>query len=260
MLHKIILQCETPQGYAPHYEWGFLLHGFLMKQLSQGTGDFLHDGGARPFSQYVEVQDHGHFRWHIGVWHDAIAEEIETALNKQSAIALFIKDRFILAKILHMDCAKQTEEAFLERFFRNAYVPARYEISFTTPTTHRSDGAYASYPTPELIYRSLAVRFSAFSTQYEISDMELVRTFAQNTAIVGYALYSAKYMVKNVRVPGYTGRLTLQLRMPEEQRRLGGMLLSLAAYQGIGIKTALGMGGCRVNHVDNANRSLQKIT
>ncbi len=45
------------------------------------------------------------------------------------------------------------------------------------------------------------------------------------------------------------GKITIIIRGPEQLARLAGALISFAEYSGLGIKTALGMGGVKVREI-----------
>ena len=69
---------------------------------------------------------------------------------------------------------------------------------------------------------------------------------SQGLQIVRYSLRSAIYYLENTRIIGYKGKITLIIRGPVELARLAGALLFFAEYAGLGVKTALGMGGVRI--------------
>jgi CRISPR-associated endoribonuclease Cas6 len=141
------------------------------------------------------------------------------------------------------------EEALLARFFAEEQVTRQYEVRFVTPTTHKSEGVYLPFPSPAIMYRNLALRFSAFSDQYRFDDMQTIRTLAEHTNILRYSLRSNEYALKGIKISSYTGFLVLEIRGPDMLAGLAGVLLSAAEYLGIGIKTAMGMGGSRVSPI-----------
>lgn len=51
---------------------------------------------------------------------------------------------------------------------------------------------------------------------------------------------------KNVYIPAFVGKVTLDSRLPVPLAELWRAILLWADYSGIGIKTALGMGGANV--------------
>lgn len=67
---------------------------------------------------------------------------------------------------------------------------------------------------------------------------------AQGAAHSGvHRLRDRTYYLKGRAIPGFTVELTLDNRLGGFHRQLTDALLLFSAYAGIGIKTALGMGG-----------------
>lgn len=131
--------------------------------------------------------------------------------------------------------------------------PARkYEIEFITPCTHKSGGNYVLFPSANLIIQSLYTRFASFSEEFSLDDPEAKEQIASNCHITGYNLRTSWFSLNNSGITGYTGRLWLTIGGPEQLARLAGLLLTYAEFSGIGIKTSLGMGGCRVREVERS--------
>lgn len=61
-----------------------------------------------------------------------------------------------------------------------------------------------------------------------------------------YTLKTVRYHLKNVYIPAFVGKVTLDSRLPVPLAELWRAILLWADYSGIGIKTALGMGGANV--------------
>ena len=58
-----------------------------------------------------------------------------------------------------------------------------------------------------------------------------------------FALHDQSYCLKGKRIPGFVGSMTLENKLAGFHRELADALLVFAGYAGVGIKTALGMGG-----------------
>ena len=131
--------------------------------------------------------------------------------------------------------------------FLNAPAPDRfYSLRFATPSTHKRAGVYVNFPAMDLIYYNLSTRFLAYSNSIDIGSRETVAALSGHTQITRYALRSAPYNLGSAVIQGYTGYMNVMLSGSDAMIRLGGLLLSLAGYMGIGVKTAMGMGGCKV--------------
>ena len=254
MLHKIILDCMIPEDARPGYHWGRLFHGVLINKLPPAMQSDLHTENTRPFSQYIERRQGGLLRWHIGIWDDLTSSAIAEAILPLSEIKLFEKDREAdsstvdrnTLRVVHSQHTCLQEEEFFSQHFAVENQIRCYELRFVTPTTHKSKGEYVRFPTTEFMYRSLAQRFSEFSNRYQLDDEKSIKEMAQYTNILNYSLHSANYRLKGINIQGYMGYVVLSIKGPDPLARLAGMLLALSEYQGMGIKTALGMGGCCV--------------
>jgi CRISPR-associated endoribonuclease Cas6 len=244
MLQKICVKCSYAGGLNASYNWGSLMHGVLIELLPGVIAEDLHDNSLRPFSQYIVPVSDGMVEWHIGAWDDVVSDAIAKAL--MSLMKIEIKHKDITLNVQDVNRSILTEKEFISRFFANASPSRYYNLDFVTPCTHKSGGEYVLFPSAGLIVQSLYMRFCAFSQEVSIDDPEVLEHLCEHTSIVYYSLRSARYSFKERKIRGYIGRVTLAIRGPEQIARLVGMLLSFAEYAGVGIKTSLGMGGCKV--------------
>lgn len=247
MFQKISLKCAYQSDAKATYNWGSLMHGALMELLTPEIADRLHEISLRPFSQYVLSLNNRSIEWHIGLWDDEISAAIKQAVMAVPFID--IKHIGIRLNIETSEINGQSEKEFLSGFFTEEIPCRRYELEFITPCTHKSGGRYVIFPTPELIIQSLYMRYCAFSQEFSIDDAETMAQLAANLRIVRYSLHSAQYNLEGANITGYVGKITFSIHGPEQLVRLAGMLLSFAEYAGVGIKTSLGMGGCRVRKI-----------
>ncbi len=247
MLQKIKLRCSYNGDATASYHWGTLTHGALMEILPAEISEMLHENSLRPFSQYVLPREGNMLDWNIGVWDDEVAEAIIKAVLPLSGIEL--KHKGVKLEILGSEQSRISEKDFLSGFFTAGDPCRRYVLEFLTPSTHKSAGEYVIFPTPELIIQNLCMRLNTFSQDFSADDPETMAEIASNVKIKSYSLRSARFSLQGTYIPGYLGRITLSLYGPVQLVRLTGMILSFAEYAGVGIKTSLGMGGCRVTPV-----------
>lgn len=247
MLQRITLQCSCEEAARPNYNWGSLFHGFLMDTMPSEVGEMLHQSNLRPFSQYVVPQSEQQLNWVIGLWDSTIADYIIQTVMPLTRID--IKHKGITLKINSIQRSSESEAEFFSRFFTGETLCRRYEVEFVTPCTHKQDGAYVLFPTPELMIHSVSKRYAAFGQEVSLDDPEAIAQVARHIRIVRYSLRSAVFHMENTKITGYMGKTTLVINGPEQLARLAGAMLSFAEYSGMGIKTALGMGGVRVREV-----------
>jgi len=247
MLQKITLNCRYEGEAKANYNWGSLLHGFLMQMLPVEAADLLHISGLRPYSQYVTSCQTGKLSWHLGLWDVDVAQDVVAAVLPLARIHL--EQKGLVLEVEEVQQTRCTDEEFFANFFTTSQPCRRYEIEFITPCSHKQNGNYVLFPSSELIMTSLSRRYSAFTGSISLDAPEVVAELARHARIVRYSLRSAVYYLENIKITGYMGKITICLNGPEQLVRLSGALLSFSEYSGIGIKTALGMGGVKVSPV-----------
>lgn len=247
MLQKIVLQCQYSEEQKAGYNWGSIFHGIIMERLPEDIAQQLHDSQLKPFSQYVTSRNSGHLEWTIGLWDEYMAEYLVKAIMPATTIE--IKHKEITLDVTDVKRTKVSDKEYFDHFFVSEKPCRRYEIEFKTPCTHKQDGSYAVFPTIELIMQNLSRRFNAFKQDYSLDDPEIIAHLAENMRIVRYSLHSSDYYLEQTRISGYMGRMTVSISGPEQLARLAGAILSLAEHSGIGIKTALGMGGVSIKPI-----------
>ena len=120
------------------------------------------------------------------------------------------------------------------------------KLRFLTPTTFKSDGSYVNLPSVPLIMRNLLNKWNGCFAEVcpiEDEDGEGIQAIANGLRIAEYRLSSRDYLLKGQSIPGFTGELTLKCRLDGFHLTMANLLLHFAPYAGVGIKTALGMGG-----------------
>ncbi len=252
MLQKIVIKCSYSGGTKASYNWGSLMHGALIELLPKEISDELHESNLRPFSQYIVPLSPNEVEWHIGVWDDIILEPITRAV--MSITKVDVKHKNIVLDVMDANRTVISERDYLAKFFTNEEPCRRYNIEFLTPSTHKSDGEYVLFPSVDLIMQSLYMRFCAFAKDYSIDDEEALKQICQHSRIAYYSLRSTRYHIKGIKIMGYMGRITIAVHGPDQLPRLAGLLLSFAEYAGIGIKTSLGMGACKVEQVRRSSK------
>ncbi len=238
---------------APSIHWGSLLHGMLMERLSPACQEVLHNGEVHPFSQWVEITKKDQFVWHVQAMDDELAKEMETVFSEKN-----------VWRCKHLGCDFTPEgiqkqslslAEYMKPYFLAEQAPAGLTVAFRTPCTHKVQGRYALFPSVELIGNSLRNHLCAISPSIALADDEVMDQVLRFTRISRYELRSSVFHLEWAYVTGYTGRLELHFDGPDALRRLSGVLFGIADWSGIGIKTALGMGGCTVKLLDRKGKN-----
>ena len=84
------------------------------------------------------------------------------------------------------------------------------------------------------------------STDVTIGSTQVLEDIQQHTKVIGYSLRSTLYSVEGIKIPSFQGTMTFSLTGPQQLVNLTHMLLQFGAYAGVGIKTAMGMGGMQI--------------
>lgn len=247
MLQKITLQCKYNTEQKATYNWGSIFHGVLMETLPEEISDLLHETRLKPYSQYILPQPEQSLTWTIGLWDDEIAPHIAKSLMTMTSVEL--KHKGITIEVTGNQRTSISKNEYFQKHFTVDKPCRRYEIEFLTPCTNKQQGEYTIFPSPELIINSLSNRYNAYNNHISLDDPQAMEQIAQNIRIVRYTLRSAVYYLENTKITGYAGKITVIIRGPEQLARLAGALISFAEYSGLGIKTALGMGGVRVREI-----------
>lgn len=250
MIKQVKIRLEAlGDGLMPSLHWGSVMHGVLIQSINPEYADELHREGLKPINQYIlpcrESISSKSAVWTINLLGKEAVEFVLPELLKKDAFyvekhktALRIKELNVLEEIGEEDfCKAQLLDG----------APQKYkELEFITPCSHKSNGQYCIFPSEELLIRSLVQKWNAYAKSYKIEDEEAIEHIVSHTRISSYRLNSTAYHLEGVKIPSFTGRVSLAARGPEPLLRLQNMILSFAPYSGVGIKTSLGMGAVRI--------------
>lgn len=205
------------------YSWGYAIYSAFLEQLEEEEAKDIHD--INTFNQYIT-----HGEWIINS---------EKEFN--------FKDSYYLKKFdTRITLTEGTNISFSEQEMADKYlIEDEYKkivrIIFLTPTTFKKDGEYVLYPTKDLIMQSLTNKWNEWAKEFVLEDMEW-----DNCKISRYNLKSSLYTLKGAKIQSFIGYVDLFFWGSESMIRLGNMICNFGKYSGIGIKTALGMGGINV--------------
>ncbi len=233
-----------PDGQRLHRSMGSVLHGALMEYASAGFAAEMHSTGLRPFSQFV-YYDKKRERavWRIASLTDAAEENIAEAL-KAMPQNLYLKQKGYVVQLSKPQIVKKAACADMARdFFAMQNPPRNIEFDFITSTSFKAYGSYKIYPDNVYIFRSLLNRWNAFSGGIVLEEDRLEQHLASAVRVTAYNLSLQRYSVGGAAIDAFKGRYSLFLQGTEAAGRIALLLAAYAEFAGIGIKTALGMGG-----------------
>ena len=206
MIRKYKIPLKAENGRL-RPEHAYALYGELMSRIDGGVADELHTDGFTPISQHLESGING-AEWIVSTFDDDVSEAFLDVINDVREITR--------------------------------------RIEFTSPTGFKSDEQYVIFPSSDLILKSLITKWNAACPNFVLDDDGLVKLLLSGVSISGYRLSSYDYRMKNQYIRSFTGSVTLRANLSAPLEKLYRMLLRFGGYSGVGIKTALGMGGMKV--------------
>lgn len=225
------------------YQMASTFHGALMELLTEEYGEELHESRLHPYTQHLERRQDGWY-WIVTALDDRAADEIlQRALFPLSQLWIRQHDaHFTIEKKNYFELSeKELARAFYEGE-NNRYISLR----FLTPTAFKQNGRYLNYPDLRCFFGNLMNKYDACMPGESMKDEDTLETLVQSTVVSRYHLRSATFSLEGVRIPAFMGEMTLRVAGTQTMANFANMLAQFAAYAGIGIKTALGMGAVEV--------------
>jgi len=238
-----------PADARPTYNFGSIMHGMLMEKFNASEKESFHLQRLKPFSQHIRVDGEKNAVWRVC----GLTESVEKRLKEIVAIDFDKKQWFLKQKGYEIKCggdikvfektyAQIAEECFVKNCFSK-----KIKLRIRTPMGFKKDGNYVIFPSIELIIKSLYSKWDAFSKGLSLEGKEICEELCANTFLTGYTLKSTRFSLEGTSVASFVGTLEITQSGPDALIRLTRMLFEYSKFCGIGIKTALGMGGVEVN-------------
>ena len=102
-----------------------------------------------------------------------------------------------------------------------------------------------------LILQFLISRWNVSFPEAPMDDEDAFQALLRGIHIVDYNLHTTRYPMKQVRLPAFQGRISIEMCLPAPMMALWTALYSFALYAGIGVKTTLGMSGVSMMKASN---------
>ena len=239
MITRYRFELTPDRAAACRVEWSYYLYCALMERIPREYAQKIHENGPSPISQYLYVRD-GRIFWNVTLLGDEAREKLAPLLETETVYCLRQEQLKLRA-----ERRAQEEIASLEVLFLRAAAASAHTLSFNTPAAFKSRGEYEILPTPRLILQNLMNKWNACFPEclIEDEDGQGLGAMAKGLCCRRFRLHDQGYRLKRHVIPGFVGELTLENRLTGFHRQLAGVLLVFAGYAGVGIKTALGMGG-----------------
>ncbi len=243
MLAQLKLELEADKPEFGYYQ-STNMQGVLMEQIDSGYAQRLHEQGLKPYSQYLLGRGQ-RICWVVNTLSQESYEQIIMPLMKGTFTEFALDKKDIHVKILGRELHTTAKQELLKEFYSDSC--DRYlHLEFLTPTAFKSNRKYMIMPDVRYIYQSLMNKYSASSPDMEMYDSETLEQLAGGTDIAGYRLKSDSFPLEGIRIPSFRGELSIRVSGTDTMARYARLLARFGEYSGVGIKTAMGMGGFRI--------------
>lgn len=219
------------------------LYAWLLSQVPEQEGERLHEQGMRPISQHLwhspQTREN---RWTVNLLNDEAVACFLPVLEREKSARLHQRNvEFSFCEVERIDAVR----VFVRRA-QGLALENRFPLELLTPTSFKQEGRYAIFPQESLILQSLTARWGMCFPETPLNDPDAMQAILRGLHIVDYRLQTLRHPLKQTRIPSFIGRIVLEARLPAPLMEAFKTLYCFAPYSGLGVKTALGMGGVRI--------------
>lgn len=248
MMQKITLKVTTSDLQPLSSRWGYNLYGVLAQCTDSAYIEALHQSNSTPIHQFLEVLPNRlEALWHIHLLtDDAICYFGEAIEGRDSfSVQQYHTNLEVLSRTVE---SALSETDFCHKYLVELPCERRQTFRFLTPIGFKSHEMYQIFPSEDLMIKSLWNHWQQQSTELSLEGNDVRTQLIDNIQIVDYRLQSTYFPLKGIKIPSFTGKLVLKIHGPEPLVRLVNLLTHFGEYSGLGMKTALGMGGYRLEN------------
>ena len=222
--------------------WGYWFYAAFMEHLPSEVAEQLHRPHRTPLSQHLCMPTKGDnsLHWVVNVLGDDAETEILPRLEALSELQLrgcVEPFKLVLENSIHY----QNVNAFWNYV---ASLPDcnSHRLRFITTSAFISNERFVIFPDVRLILQSALSQWNSVAPDMQICDSDVLRMLEAQIWIRDYRLQTQRFELKSQRIPGFSGMIWLQNRLPAPLMEIWKGLLYFSTFSGLGIKTALGMG------------------
>lgn len=236
---RMKLKCDEEISY----QMSSLFQGALMELLPTEYAAYLHVSRLHPYTQHLELCE-GCWYWIV----NCLDQEAYDRIILQTLMPLkgvAVRKGSVTIEIEEKTLVEQSHKKLAESFYEN--IAERYiQLHFVTPTAFKSKGRYLFYPDIRCIYQSLMCKYDAVTKEESLMDEEALEELTGQAEIIRYDLKSVPFHLEGVRIPAFIGKITLKLGGTQTMVNFANMLFRFGEFSGVGIKTGMGMGACKI--------------
>ena len=220
-----------------------LFQGVLMENVNKDYVESIHQNGLHPYSQSIINRDG--LAWIIRAINDDAYHNIIEPLLNPSFKSFVLKHKDIAIDISNKSI-KTIEYSDLMKTFTSEETDRYLKVYFESPTAFKSNNMYVFMPDVKLVFGSLMRKYSASSSDANMTDDDTLEYIVNNTIISDYKIRSTRFQLEGTKIPSYMGEVTFHFRGTDTMARYCKMLLEFGEFSGIGIKCGIGMGAIKI--------------
>lgn len=236
MIAQYRLKLNQAEGGRILNTAAYRLYAWLLEQVDEEYAEYAHRQENRCLSQYLSRDT-----WVINLFGEEAGENFGAVLENTKEIHL---NGCVFSVADSSSILIEKAEDILNRGRELSCRKA--ELRFLTPTSFRQAGRYAIYPEPGLLVQSLLMGWNQLCPSFLLDDKDVESELKKGIHIVDYSLRTARFKLKDTAIPGFWGWASVEARLPVVLLEIWNALLYFSQFSGLGIKTALGMGGLEV--------------
>ena len=214
-----------------------------MENINKEYAESIHQTGLHPYSMYVSNRDS--LTWIVRTINDEAYKNIIEPLLAPDFKSFELNKKEISVDIVNKSITTIAYKDLMKSF--NSDSTDKYlKVSFESPTAFKSNETYIFMPDVRLIFGSLMRKYSAASSDTDMTDEETLQYIIDHVAIQDYKIRSTRFHLEGTRIPSFIGEVTFRFRGTDTMARYARLLLEFGEYSGVGIKCGMGMGAIRL--------------
>lgn len=221
--------------------FAYYLYAILMENCPSEYADVLHNQDYTPISHNLTIIN-DKIIWEISLFSKAI-DILDGVINCKKE--WFIKKENITLVVIGLKQKQISIDDLFEKSKKMCLEKKSIKLEFKTTTAFKSNDAYQNVPSMHFIFQSIVNKWNGVFPQafIEDEDGQGINAIIKCMNIKDFKIQGSKYAFKKQLMNGYKGYFILDCKSEGFHKELAYVLLIFSNYSGIGIKTAMGMGG-----------------
>jgi len=244
MLARLEMSIQSDAKF--NYNMGSVFQGLLMEIIVPQYIEVLHSKAILPYSQFIITnRNNNEIKWIVATMNqESYQNIIKPLLNIiDNDEELIIKNKNIKFKISGYTIEKATYEDIVKKCYLNSEIQRVKRLQFITPCSFKSGGEYQILPSIKWIFQSLMKKFDAYSDVAKVFDKEALEHIEKYVKFSRYKLHSTVFHIEKVKIQAFIGNIEFYVKGSNTMINLIDLLIEFSKFSGVGIKTAMGMGG-----------------